>query len=94
MDNFGKAMTMLAAAITMNALGTQAALAGVKKKVKKDSGKSKVAKQKAKAKSKKRVKRVKKARQQPEERRPELSMPAGTLYDVVAARDIPNKERR
>jgi len=85
MDNVRKAFVMLSAAVTMTALGTSAVEAGAPppskgKRVDKNKAKSK-------AKSKKRVKRGK--RRRPADFDPDLSMPAGTAYDVISRHDLP-----
>ena len=86
MENLRKAFIMLSAAIVMDSLATGEALAdptplGVKGKGKK------VTKKKTK-KSKKRVKKVKKAKRRPTFFDPDLSMPAGTAYDVIRSEDL------
>ena len=83
MDNVRKAFVMLSAAVTMTALGTSAAEAGARPP---DTGKRV---DKGKAKSKKKVKRVKRVkRRRPADFDPDLSMPAGTAYDVISRNDL------
>ncbi len=87
MENLRKAFIMLSAAIVMDSLATGEALAdptpmGVKGKGKKVTKKKKVKR------SKKRVKKVKKAKRRPTQFDPDLSMPAGTAYDVIRSEDL------
>ncbi|MBU2552795.1 MAG: hypothetical protein KKB20_30570 [Proteobacteria bacterium] len=89
MDNVRKAFVMLSAALTMSALGTAAA-AGAAPPARKGKDKGKVAvKKQEQARGKKRIKRVKPARRRPADFDPDLSMPAGTAYDVINGGDLP-----
>ncbi len=86
MNNLRKAFIMLSAAITMNALGLGPAEArSEKSKSPPEKGK---AEPEAKRKAKKPVVQVRKARRRPADFDPDLSMPAGTAYDVIASRDL------
>lgn len=84
MKSAHKAFVMLSAAVTMTMLGTAAAEAGGKAP---PSGKGKI---KAKNKKTKRgkVKKVRRAKRRPSDFDPDLSMPAGTAYDVIQADDL------
>ena len=84
MENLRKAFIMLGAAIMINTVAADAAEADDKEKVRKP-GKGKVTKKKE-AQKKKRVKRVEGTRRRPRDH--DLGMPAGTLYDVIQARDL------
>lgn len=83
MEQVHKAFVLLSAAVTMSALGTAAAEAASKKA----PGKGKQVKKARKGKKGK-VKRVRRARKRPGEFRPDLGMPAGTLYDVISHEDL------
>lgn len=87
MENLRKAFIMLSAAIIMDTMATDAAHADTTPLGQKGK-KGKVTKKKQK-KSKKRVKKVKKARRRPTHFEPDLSMPAGTAYDVIGSEDLP-----
>lgn len=88
MDDLRKTLIMLSAAATMTTLGTDAAIAGQKGK-KKPADKDRVQRTKGKKEARKRVKRVKRARRRAPRVAPDLTMPAGTLYDVLAREDLP-----
>jgi len=84
MDQARKAFVMLAAAVTMTSLGTAAAQASTSKA----PPKGKQVKKQAKA-EKGKVDRVQRARRRPADFDPDLSMPAGTAYDVIQEADLP-----
>lgn len=88
MENLRKAFIMLSAAIVMDAMATDVVHAGVPAPNKKGKDKGKVSKNKKK-KAQKRVKKVKRARRRPSWGDPDLGMPAGTAYDVIARQDLP-----
>lgn len=86
MENLRKAFIMLSAAIIMDTMATDVAQADTTPLG--DKGKKgKVSKTKKK-KAKKRVKKVKKGRRRPAPFDPDLSMPAGTAYDVIGRQDL------
>ena len=94
MERHKKASVMATAAMVASALGTQATAAGAAEPARSSAadalggGEPDPGQDPDQDGKKKPVKKVKKAKKRPVERDPDLSMPAGTAYDVIDRGDI------